>query len=86
MKSLLLTISSNITVHVPLPCWCLCHVIIYRSTFSDFALKYAKDERFKSVDKMREREQLFADYLAELKKFHKHKEPRATKSKDVVKG
>ena len=31
----------------------------HRSSFSEFAFKYSKDERFKSVEKMREREQLF---------------------------
>lgn len=60
---------------------------IHRSSFSDFAFKYSKDERFKSVEKMREREQLFTDYLAELKKVGKHKEEqKSSKSKeDVVK-
>lgn len=60
--------------------------ILCRSTFSDFAFRYGKDERFKSVEKMREREQLFTDYLAELKKLSKHKEHKSSKStEDVVK-
>lgn len=55
----------------------------HRSSFSDFAFKYSKDERFKSVEKMREREQLFTDYLAELKKVSKHKEEqKSSKSKE----
>lgn len=39
-----------------------------RSSFSEFASKYGKDERFKAVEKMRDREQMFTDFLAELKK------------------
>lgn len=45
-----------------------------RSSFSEFAQRHGKDERFKAVEKMREREQLFSDYLQELKKVGKHKE------------
>ena len=45
-----------------------------RSSFSDFASKYSKDSRFKAIEKMREREQMFTDYLTELKKASKHKE------------
>lgn len=62
-------------------------IIFCRSTFSDFAFRYGKDERFKSVEKMREREQLFSDYIAELKKVSKHKELKSSKSaEDVVRG
>ena len=42
--------------------------VVHRSSFSEFALRHARDERFKAVEKMREREQLFAEYLQELKK------------------
>lgn len=45
-----------------------------RSSFSEFAQRHGKDEHFKAVEKMREREQLFSDYLQELKKVGKHKE------------
>ena len=40
----------------------------YRSNFSDFSSRYGKDERFRVVEKMREREQMFSEYLSELKK------------------
>ena len=46
-------------------CVCVC---VFRSSFSEFAQRHAKDERFKGVEKMREREQLFTEYLQELKK------------------
>ena len=67
-------------------CWCCPnYVYAHRSSFSEFAFKYSKDERFKSVEKMREREQLFTDYLAELKKVSKHKEEqKSSKSKEDV--
>ncbi|ESO09267.1 hypothetical protein HELRODRAFT_156427 [Helobdella robusta] len=43
-----------------------------KSSFSDFSTKYGRDERFKNVDKTRERESLFADFLVELR--HREKE------------
>ena len=57
---------------------------IYRSNFSDFALKYGKDARFKGVEKMRDREQIFSDYLVELKKASKQKEQKSSKSREDV--
>lgn len=39
-----------------------------KSSFSDFASKHGKDERFKGVDKMRDRENLFNDFIANLKR------------------
>lgn len=47
------------------------HYFCCRSSFSDFAQKYAKDERFKGVEKMRERESLFNEYLIEVRKREK---------------
>lgn len=42
-----------------------------RSSFSDFAQKYGKDDRFKNIDKMRERESLFNEYLLDVRKREK---------------
>jgi transcription elongation regulator 1 len=53
-----------------------------KTSFSDFSARYAKDERLKAIDKSREREQLFLDYVDELKKKEKEKK---SKSKDEVK-
>ena len=47
-------------------------------------MKYGKDERFKAMEKMRDREQLFSEYLSELKKASKMKDEQlrsAAKSK-----
>merc|ERR1719273_1621442 len=54
-----------------------------KSGFSDFANKYGKDERFKGVEKMRERESLFNEYLSEIRK--KEKEDRVAKEKQIRK-
>lgn len=35
---------------------------------------YNKDERFKAIEKMKERESLFNDRISELKKLNKQKE------------
>lgn len=56
-------------------------VFLSRSTFSDFAQKYNKDERFKGIEKMRERESLFNEYILELRK--KEKEERFSQREKV---
>ncbi|XP_050398330.1 transcription elongation regulator 1 [Patella vulgata] len=42
-----------------------------KSSFSDFASKYGKDDRFKAIEKMRERESLFSDYTSDLRRREK---------------
>lgn len=42
-----------------------------RSSFSDFAQKYGKDERFKGIEKMRDREGLFNEYILEVRRREK---------------
>lgn len=39
-----------------------------KSVFSEFAQKYAKDDRLRAIEKMRERESLFNEYLIEVRK------------------
>jgi FF domain len=56
-------------------------VFHHRSSYGDFAAKYGKDERFKGIDKTREREQIFNDYLSELR--HKEKEESRTQREKV---
>ena len=55
----------------------------FRSSFSDFAGKFAKDERFKGIEKMRDREALFADFVSELRRKEKE-ESRNQKEKVSV--
>jgi transcription elongation regulator 1 len=44
-----------------------------RSSFSDFALKHGKDERFRNIETMRERECLFNEYLLDVRKREEEK-------------
>ncbi|GAB6025446.1 hypothetical protein CHUAL_011191 [Chamberlinius hualienensis] len=42
-----------------------------KSTFSEFAQRFGRDERFRNIEKMRERENIFCDYISELRKKEK---------------
>lgn len=47
-------------------------VIHFRSSFSDFcSSRHSRDSRFKAIEKMRERENLFSDYIDELRRKEK---------------
>lgn len=50
---------------------CCIELSFVRSSFNDFTAKYGKDERFKGVEKMRDREQIFSDYVIELRQREK---------------
>lgn len=52
-----------------------------KSSFSDFASKYGKDERFKSIEKMREREALFSDFVSDVRR--KEKEEKSHQKEKV---
>ncbi len=39
----------------------------FRSTFNEFASRHSKDERFRAVEKIRDREAWFHEYVQELK-------------------
>uniref|UniRef100_A0A069DXB0 Putative transcription factor n=1 Tax=Panstrongylus megistus TaxID=65343 RepID=A0A069DXB0_9HEMI len=54
-----------------------------KSSFGDFATKYAKDERFKNIEKMRERESLFNEYILEVRK--REKEEKVQKRDQIKK-
>ena len=55
----------------------------YRSSFSDFASKYGKEERFRGIEKMRDREGLFSDYVSDLRRKEKE-ESKSQKEKVCV--
>ncbi|XP_061905164.1 transcription elongation regulator 1-like isoform X3 [Entelurus aequoreus] len=42
-----------------------------RTTFSEFAVKHSRDPRFKSIDKMKDREAIFVEFMSALKKRDK---------------
>lgn len=52
-----------------------------RSSFSDFAQKHGRDDRFKNVEKMRERESLFNEWILEVRK--REKEEKNAKREQV---
>ena len=43
----------------------------YRTTFSEFAAKHAKDSRFKAIEKMKDREAIFIEFMTSLRKREK---------------
>ncbi|KAL7853466.1 hypothetical protein AOLI_G00203100 [Acnodon oligacanthus] len=52
-----------------------------RTTFSEFASKHARDPRFKAIDKMKDREAMFTEFMTALRK--KDKEDSKTKGEKV---
>lgn len=42
-----------------------------RTTFSEFAAKHSKDPRFKAIEKMKDRETMFTEFMAALRKKDK---------------
>lgn len=54
-----------------------------KTSFSDFSKEHGKDERFKAIDKSRDRETMFNDYIADMRK--KEKEDREEKRKTAKK-
>lgn len=60
----------------------LAHLLFcYRATFSEFAAKHAKDSRFKAIEKMKDREALFNEFVAAARK--KEKEDSKTRGEKV---
>lgn len=64
--------SSATLVHLPFCC---------RTTFSEFAAKHAKDSRFKAIEKMKDREALFNEFITAARK--KEKEDSKTRGEKV---
>ena len=54
-----------------------------RTTYSEFANKYSKDDRFKGIEKSRERESLFNEFMIEIKR--KDREERTAKKEQAKK-
>jgi transcription elongation regulator 1 len=55
--------------------------VVPRSSFPDFSSKHQKDERYKGIEKMRDRESYFNEYIQELRK--KEKEESKAKKEQV---
>lgn len=43
----------------------------FRTTFSEFAMKHGRDLRFKNIDKMKDREAIFVEFMTAMKKREK---------------
>lgn len=54
-----------------------------RSSFSDFCRKYSKDERFLNIEKMREKEGAFNEYISDLRR--KEKEEKSVQKEKLRK-
>ena len=54
-----------------------------RTTYSEFANKYSKDDRFKGIEKSRERESIFNEYMIEVKR--KDRDERIAKKEQAKK-
>ncbi|XP_067084952.1 transcription elongation regulator 1 isoform X2 [Osmerus mordax] len=52
-----------------------------RTTFSEFASRHARDSRFKAIEKMKEREAIFTEYMTALRK--REKEDSKTRGEKV---
>ncbi|XP_072301875.1 transcription elongation regulator 1 isoform X2 [Eucyclogobius newberryi] len=52
-----------------------------RTTFSEFALKHGRDSRFKAIDKMKDREAIFVEFMTAMRK--KEKEDSKNKGERV---
>ena len=48
-----------------------CLFSIKRTTFSEFAGKHARDSRFKAIEKMKDRETIFVEFMTALRKREK---------------
>ncbi|CAK1597607.1 unnamed protein product, partial [Parnassius mnemosyne] len=47
-----------------------------KSSFSDFSSKHGRDERFKGIEKVRDREKFFNEYIVEVRKREKEEKER----------
>ena len=56
--------------------------VSYKTSFHEFAHKNSKDERFRAIDKQKDRENLFNDYISELRR--KEKEEKAAQREKVI--
>jgi len=43
----------------------------YRTTFSEFAVKHGRDPRFKTIEKMKDRETIFVEFINAIRKREK---------------
>lgn len=47
------------------------YYFLYRTTFSEFAVKHGRDPRFKTIEKMKDREAIFIEFITAMRKREK---------------
>ena len=47
--------------------------LFFRTTFTEFSTKHAKDPRFRGIDKLKEKEGLFNEFMIEFRKAQREK-------------
>lgn len=52
-----------------------------RTTFSEFAVKFGRDPRFKTIEKMKDREAIFVEFMTAMRK--REKEDSKTRGEKV---
>lgn len=57
-------------------------ITFFRSSFSDFVQKHGKDVRYRNIEKNRERESLFDEFIMEIRK--REREEKNSKSEQVI--
>lgn len=55
----------------------------FRSTFNEFSSRHSKDERFRAVEKIRDREAWFHEYVQQLKTREKEGSSRHSDKEKV---
>lgn len=59
----------------------LFHCSLSRTTFSEFGVRHGRDPRFKSIEKMKDREAIFTEFMTALRK--REKEDSKTRGEKV---
>lgn len=59
-------------------------IALFRTTFSEFSSRHAKDERFRAIEKVRDREACFHEYVLELKTRVKEGSNRPSSKEKVL--
>lgn len=56
--------------------------VLSRTTFSEFAVKFGRDSRFKTIEKMKDREAIFVEFMTAMRK--REKEDSKTRGEKVL--
>jgi transcription elongation regulator 1 len=74
---------SNVSIKYKLFFYYKKFIYCFRSTFNEFSSRHSKDERFRAVEKIRDREAWFHEYVQELKTREKEGPSRHNEKEKV---